>query len=155
MKVPVVLSTVHVNISQDGHLIVEVDGTPYRCEQSLGRGDLQAVLDEVTTEVGAPVRVEICEADGTTYADIATPPPVTEATPNIDLPRPVSAPGLHGHGFHPGEEVVIAYVVGAQTADASGHTSLRLPPALVGRRGSKLLLVGVTSAAVAEIEQPA
>lgn len=156
MKIPVVLSTVHVAISLDGRLSVDVDGNPHRGgELTLGRGELQAVLDEITTELDAPVRVEIREVDGTTYADIATPPPSREATPNIDLPTPAPEPGLHGHGFHPGEEVLLAYVVGAQTADATGHTALHLPPALVGRHGSKLLLVGMTSAAVAQIEQPA
>ncbi|QCX27733.1 hypothetical protein [Nocardioides jishulii] len=155
MKIPVVLSAVHVDISPDGHLTVDIDGTPHFSDQALGRGDLQSVLDAITTELGTAVRVEIREADGTTYADIATPPPATETAPKMEVPTPVSQPGLHGHGFHPGEEVVVAYVVCTQTADGAGQTSLHLPPALLGRRGSKLLLVGMTSAAVAKIDQPA
>jgi len=155
MKIPVVLSVVHVAISPDGHLTVDVDGTPHQSERAWGRGDLQSVLDAITTELGTAVRVEIREADGTSYADIATPPPATGTSPKADVPSPVTQQGLHGHGFHPGEEVVVAYVVCTQTADSTGQTALTLPPALLGRRGSKLLLVGMTSAAVAEIEQPA
>ncbi len=153
MKIPVVLSAVHVNISPDGHLTVDVDGTPHRSDQALGRGDLQPVLDAITTELGTAVRVEIREADGTTYADIATPPSATGTSREVDVPSPVTHLGLHGHGFHPGEEVVVAYVVCTQKADGAGQTSLTLPPALLGRRGAKLLLVGMTSAAVAEFEQ--
>ncbi|WP_110240166.1 hypothetical protein [Nocardioides gilvus] len=155
MKIPVVLSAVHVDIDPDGRLTVDVDGTPHQSEHVFGRGDLQSVLDAITTGLGTAVRVEIREADGATYADIATPPPATENSPKCDAPIPVSQPGLHGQGFHPGEEVVIAYVVCTQTADADGQTSLNLPPAVLRRGGPKLLLVGMTSAAVAEIEQPA
>lgn len=154
MKIPVVLSTVHVDISPDGHLHVDVDGNPHQVGRSLGRGDLPSVLDEVTTELGTAVRVEIREADGTSYADIATPPAATATSQKDDVSTLVSQPGLHGHGFHPGEEVVIAYVVCTQTADADGQTSLNLPFAVLSRRGSTLLLVGRTSASVAEIDQP-
>ena len=155
MKIPVVLSTVHVTIGADGHLDVDVDGTPHRREQALGRGDLRSVLDEVTTELGTAVRVEIREADNTTYTDFAPPPPALETSPNVDVPNPVSQPGLHGHGFLPGEEVVVAYVICTQTADAGGQTGLNLAHALLGKRGCQLLMGGRTSATVAESSQPA
>lgn len=155
MKIPVALSTVHVDIGPDGRLRLDVDGTPLHRDQALVRGDLQSLLREVTTQLGTAVRVEIREADGTTYTDIATPPLDSEASPTADVPNPVSQLGLHGHRFQPGEEVVVAYVLCTQTADADGQTTLNLPPALLGRQRAKLLLVGMTSAALAELEQPA
>ncbi|QBR91874.1 hypothetical protein [Nocardioides euryhalodurans] len=154
MKIPVVLSVVHVAIDADGVMTVDVDGVPRESEQGRTRGDLRAVIDEITSDIGAPVRVEVREADGSTYADIATPPgssapAAAESSPNSP------SPALAGSGFQPGEEVALAYVVVRQNADAEGNASLNLPPALLAAARGGLVLFGMTSRTVAPFEAPA
>jgi hypothetical protein len=154
MKIPVVLSVVHVAIDADGVLAVDLDGVPLDSEQGRTRGDLREVIDEITSDLGAPVRVEVREADGSTYADIATPPPSSAPAPAEPSPRsPRSA--LAGAGFQPGEEVALAYVVVRQNADAEGNASLNLPPALLAATRGALVLVGMTSMTVTPFEAPA
>ncbi|WP_185996256.1 hypothetical protein [Nocardioides campestrisoli] len=153
MKIPVVLSTVHVGVSEDGQLAIDVDGKPYDVGWTLARADLGAVLDRITTAVGTAVRVEIREADGTTYADIATPPSGPDTTSADDQTLSTPPSGITGHGFSPGEPVALAYVLFTETADADGLAAVNLPPALLSKRGSRLVLIGMTSAAMAEIEQ--
>ena len=48
MKIPVVLSVVHVVIDADGVMAVDADGVPRDSGQSRTRGDLRAVIDEIT-----------------------------------------------------------------------------------------------------------
>lgn len=154
MKIPVVLSTVHIDIGADGDLSVNVSGVPYAVDRRLGRAELRTVLDEITTDLGTAVRVEIRESDGTTYADIATPP---EEPRHGDGPPPaeqVPVSGLSARGFEPGEEVAIAYVVARKTADGTGRTALHLPPALACARRHGFVLLGMTSQVVAAFEQP-
>ncbi|GAA4823626.1 hypothetical protein ACFQ0K_16955 [Nocardioides caeni] len=154
MKIPVVLSVVHVAIDADGVMTVDVDGVTRDSGQCRTRGDLRAVIDEITSELGAPVRVEVREADGSTYADIATPPeaPAPEAA---EPPPNASTPALAGAGFQPGEEVALAYVVARQNADAEGNASLNLPPALLAATRGGLVLLGMSSRTVTPFEAPA
>lgn len=154
MKIPVVLSAVHVAIDADGVLAVDVDGVARDSEQRRTRCDLRAVIDEITSELGAPVRVEVREDDGSTYADIATPPDAP--APGAAEPPPTpSAPALAGAGFQPGEEVALAYVVVRQNADAEGNASLNVPPALLAATRGGLVLLGMTSRTVTPFEAPA
>jgi len=153
MKIPVVLSVVHVAIDADGVLTVDVDGVPLDSEQTRTRDHLRAVIDEITSDLGAPVRVEVREADGSTYSDIATPP--TPAPAAAEQPPTQPPPALAGAGFQPGEEVALAYVVVRQNADAEGNASLNLPPALVTATRSGLVLLGMTSRTVTPFEAPA
>lgn len=154
MKIPVVLSVVHVAIDADGVLEVDVDGTPRDAGKHRARGDLRAVIDQITADLGAPVRVEVREADGSTYADIATPPE-SPAPAAVDPPRKPQSPALAGAGFQPGEEVALAYVVVRQNADADGKASLNLPPALLAATRGGLVLLGMTSRTVTPFEAPA
>lgn len=154
MRIPVVLSTVHVEVGADGDLSVDIGGEPYAVDRRLRRAELASVLGEITTALGTAVRVEIHESDGTTYADITTPP---EEPRDRDAPEPadqVPVSGLSARGFQPGEEVAIAYVVARQTADGSGHTAVQLPPALASAHRHGFVLLGMRSQVVAAIEQP-
>jgi len=158
MKIPVVLSAVLVHIDADGVLSVALDGEPYAADRHLGRTDLGALLDEITTDLDTAVRVEIHEADGTTYADLATPP-VRQAPGDPSLVKePSPIPRLHtlaGAGFDPGEEVALAYVVTRQPADSDGHAAINLPPALLAATRGGLVMLGLTSQKVAPVEAPA
>lgn len=154
MKIPVVLSTVHVDISAEGHLLVDIDGEPYADDRQLERCELRSVLDQITTGLGTAVRVEVRESNGTTYADIVTPPE-TQAPATEDLPPPQLTPALAGAGFQPGEEVALAYVFARQPADSDGNASINLPPALVAATRGGLVLLGLTSQTVASVDAPA
>ena len=154
MKIPVVLSVVHVAIDAEGVLSVDVDGVPRDSEQGRTRGDLRAVIDEITSDLGAPVRVEVREADGSTFTDVATPRESSAAA--AAEPSPSSPPpALAGAGFQPGEEVALAYVVVRQNADSEGNASLNLPPALIAATRGGLVLLGMTSRTVTPFEAPA
>lgn len=154
MKIPVVLSVVHVVVDAEGAMHVDVYGAPRNTDRRLTRANLGSVIDEITTEIDVPVRVELIEADGTTYADIAAPP-VHPAPANQEV-TPATAPlGLAGAGFQPGEEVALAYVVARQSADAAGRASLNLPPALLAATRGGLVMLGLTSRTVAPVEAPA
>jgi hypothetical protein len=151
MKIPIVLSTVHADVSADGRLRVDVDGEPYAFDRHLGRAELRSVLDGITTDLATGVRVEVHESDGTTYADIATPP--DPSAPASEAPQPpTTTPALAGAGFRPGEEVALAYVVVRQSADSDGNASINLPPALLAATRGGLVLLGLGSQTVAPIE---
>jgi hypothetical protein len=154
MKIPVTLSTVRVDVDAGGVLTVEVDGQPYAADRNLGRVDVGALLDEITTDRDTAVRVEIYEADGTTFADIATPP--ERPAPAADEPSPIARPhALAGAGFDPGEQVALAYVVTRQPADSDGHATINLPPALLNATRGGLVMLGLTSKKIAPVEAPA
>jgi hypothetical protein len=151
MKIPVVLSTVHVDIGAGGHMLVDLDGEPYAVDRQLGRADLRSVLDEITGEIGTAVRVEVREGDGTTYSDIATPPDFS--MPASEEPAlTTTALGLTGAGFRPGEDVALAYIVARESADSGGNASINLPPALLEAARGGLVLLGLSSQTLAPIE---
>ena len=151
MKIPIVLSTVHADVSADGRLLVTVDGEPYAVDRHLGRTELRSILDRITTDLGTPVRVEVRESDGTTYSDIATPPDSPARESEEPHPR-TTTPALAGAGFRPGEEVALAYVVLRQSADSDGNASINLPPALLAAKRGGLVLLSLSSQTVAPIE---
>jgi hypothetical protein len=151
MKVPVVLTTVIFDIGTEGWLEVSVDGQPHAADRALTRDDLRSVLDEITASLGTAVRVEVHEADGTTYSDIETP--AGAAAPDATEPEAETAtPALAGAGFRPGEQVALAYVVARQEADANGNATINLPPALLSATRHGLVLLGLTSLTVAPVE---
>lgn len=158
MKIPVVLPVVHVHVDDTGALTIDIDGQPYAHDQALSRNDLRATLCAITGERECAVRVEVVESDGTTYADIATPP--DEASPRPSREPVVattsdatsSAPGVTGTGFEPGERVVLAYVLLHGVADAAGRAVVHLPPSVMASRDSAMVLLGLQSRASALVE---
>ena len=149
MRIPVVLPVVHINVATHGRLTIDIDGDPYKSAGVFTRGDVGDVLAQITTTLDSPVRVEVREADGTTYADITTPPDQPAVQPAE--PDPAKAPDATPTGFQPGEEVALAYVLTRQTVDADGVAPLRLPPALLASRREGLVMVGFTSHVIANI----
>ncbi|UMG92206.1 hypothetical protein [Nocardioides sp. TF02-7] len=154
MKIPIVLPTVRFDIDTEGRLEVSVDGQPHVEGRPLTRDDLRSVLDEITARRRTAVRVEVHEADGTTYSDIETP--AEGSAPDAMEPEPETAtPALAGAGFRPGEQVALAYVVARQEADANGNAAINLPPALLSATRQGLILLGLTSLTVAPVEAQA
>ena len=73
MRVPVVMPLVEVDVDEDGFLTVTLDREPYSADGSLSRHDLKRVLDDIAADLGTAVRVEVHEADTSTFTDIITP----------------------------------------------------------------------------------
>lgn len=151
MKIPVILTTVRFDIGDNGRLEVTVDGQPHAEDRRLFRDDLRSVLDEITASLGTAVRVDVHEADGTTYSDIETPAENRAPDAIESEPEPATS-ALAGAGFRPGEQVALAYVVARQEADADGHAAITLPPALLAATRDRLVLLGLTSLTVAPVE---
>lgn len=149
LRVPVVMPLAEVTVDAQGHLTVLLDREPYSADGALQRDDLQRVLDTIAADLGAPIRVEVHEADDSTFTDIITP---TRQVPVEAAPRThkalASAFGISGEGFTAGEQVEVCVVVARQIADADGNAQLRLPPALLTDNPS-VVLVGRTSGTVA------
>ncbi|MGP9602278.1 hypothetical protein ACT3SY_05575 [Brachybacterium sp. AOP42-E1-35] len=126
--VPVMLPHVSMSITADGAMTVAVDDALYKPEPFAPpwrREDFARVLDQLTERHRSPVRVEVREADGTTFTDIITPsarrrfqpaptpePPARQAMPELLT--------LHGEGFVPGEDVAVAIVIAHGDAAPDG-----------------------------------
>ena len=147
-RVPVVMPLVEVVVSGGGLLAVSLDREPYSADGALRREDLRRTLTEIAADLGTPIRVEVREAEGSTFTDIITPKqrhadPVPTARKVI-----ASAFGISGDGFTAGEEVEVCVVVARQLAGDDGSAQLRLPPALLASHPD-VVLVGRVSGAVA------
>ncbi|BEH01859.1 hypothetical protein brsh051_11400 [Brooklawnia propionicigenes] len=121
---PVIRLTVH----DDGTMTATVDGEPLAPPQAEGawrRGSFARIVDQVTGDRMIPARVEVREADGSTFTDIITasprqPAPV-EAPPE---PEPAEAPRLlevTGAGFVAGEDVAVCRLIRHTDATTDGR----------------------------------
>lgn len=148
VRVPVVMPLVEVTVDKKGYLTVTLDREPYSADGSLTRDDLKRVLDDIAADLGTAVRVEVHEADKSTFNDIVTPDrpklrmvkTVREATTSIGE--------VAGDGFLPNEEVAVAVVVAHQVASTDGSARLRLPPALLEAHPGLVVLMGKESGTV-------
>lgn len=145
VRVPVVMPLVAVTIDQEGLLSVLLDREPYSADGALQRDDLKQVLDDIATDLRAPIRVEVHEADGSTFTDIVTPD-----RPHPNVVRPIeqtttSMGDVTGGGFLPNEEVAVAVVVAHLVASPDGAARLRLPPALLETHPGTVVLMGQKS----------
>ncbi|QUY61129.1 hypothetical protein [Gulosibacter molinativorax] len=131
---PVVVPVVEFTISVDGVMSVTVDGAPYLPQPfapGWRRESFPAILDTLAARHRTPLRVQVREADGSTFTDIITPPrerptarPWEAPAPEVVRP-PVAAvpPVLHqvaGSGFVPGEDVAVAVIHAHSDASPDG-----------------------------------
>lgn len=154
MNTPVVMSTVHVVVGADGEVEVDIDGHSYGAGSPITRPDLRRAIDTIASDLATAVRVEVREADGSTYTDIALPPELPAPTPK-ECRSAAPTTALVGAGFQPGEEVALAYVVVKKTADSAGNASLNLPPALVAAARDGLVMLGLTTLNATRVEASA
>lgn len=165
-RVPVVLPHLVVTIrdasmTTDGgaRLSATLNGDPYPVPpgHSEGRSALGPLVEQVTTELGCPVRIEVREVDGSVFTEIVKPPPssaVVAESPASWEPADLDADGfgrleVGGSGFAPDEEVAVAVVVAHRTAGPDGCARLRLPAALLASRPGTVVLLGRASGFVA------
>lgn len=148
VRVPVVMPLVEVDVDKKGYLTVTLDREPYSADRSLTSDDLKRVLDDIAADLGTAVRVEVREADKSTFTDIVTP-----ERPKLQMVKPMrqattSISEVAGEGFLPNEEVAVAVVVAHQVASTDGTTRLRLPPALLEAHPGLVMFMGKRSGTV-------
>lgn len=143
---PVVVPVVQFTIAADGSMTVTVDGAPYLPEPfapAWRRESFPAILDTLTARHRTPLRVQVREADGSTFTDIVTPPrerpaptpweasdPAATATVT-PLPLSAAPPVLRqivGSGFVPGEDVAVAIIHAHSDASGDGTARALLTP---------------------------
>lgn len=153
---PVVVPVVEFTIDGDGSMTVTVDGVPYLPEPfapAWRRESFPTILDTLTTQYRTPLRVQVREADGSTFTDIITPPRERPAPKPWEVPTtatvtpPVSAapPVLHqvmGSGFVPGEDVAVAIIHAHSDAaqDGTARALLTVEQAAAAVTGEVILL---------------
>ncbi|MFI8633668.1 hypothetical protein ACIGEP_13840 [Microbacterium sp. NPDC077663] len=125
---------VRVDVAPDGALSVSVDGAPFTPPEELlplRRDTFGALADHLTAALNGPIRVEVREADGSTFTDILTPPRRRSrfAPPEPAFPQQASVPAaavpalieVSADGFVPGEDVALAVIVAHSDASPTGH----------------------------------
>lgn len=142
--VPVVLAQVLVTVDESGRARVRVDGIEHP-DGPVEGGQLGGVLASVAEAADGPVRVEIHEPDGTSYADILQPPRRRPAPrQEKDAGSTARGPVLRAEGFAPGETVQVAVLTTSIRADADGTVCLLAAPTKP-RRLDELILFGLAS----------
>lgn len=153
---PVVVPVVEFTIDNTGSMTVTVDGVPYLPEPfapGWRRESFPTILDTLTARHRTPLRVQVREADGSTFTDIITPPrqrpgPMPWEAPAQGAsasPLPAARPVLHqvvGSGFVPGEDVAVAIIHAHSDAaqDGSARALLTAEQAAAAVMGEVVLL---------------
>ena len=75
---------------------VTLDREPYSADGALQRDDLQRLVDGIASDLGTPVRVEVHEADGSTFTDIITPRASSSRRPSAAGPAHRRSPRRSG-----------------------------------------------------------
>lgn len=145
------MTLILLDVHQDGTVAVTVDGKPLAPDPSAGpwrRSSFGQIIDRATNERTIPARVEVREADGTTFTDIIAPRRRRPSRPQPE-PEQASLPVFHtvtGDGFVPGEDVAVAIVTGHTEASGTGTARALIDPARLGSDASggvvEVLLVG-------------
>ena len=147
LKVPVVMPLIEVMINDDGYLDIRLDREPYSPEGAVTRRELGSIVEAVANSLGAPVRVEVHESDGTTYTDIVMPDGRDSGQAAAD-----HLPEASQVDFLPDEEVSIAVILGRHQRGGDSLES-RLPPALLAAHRGNVVLLGRTSGTVRVIDE--
>lgn len=156
-SVPVSIPLVVLDVDKDGVVIVTVDGKPLDPDPAAGpwrRSSFGQIIDRATNDRTVPARVEVREADGTTFTDIIAPRRRRASRPQPE-PEPASLPVFHtvtGDGFVPGEDVAVAVVTGHTEASGTGAARALINPAQLNADASggvvEVLLFGRVSGTV-------
>lgn len=148
VRVPVVMPLVEVTVDQKGYLTITLDRESYSADGALQRDNLKHVIDKIAADLSTAVRVEVREADQSTFTDIVTPdrPKLHTVKPTRNAATAVGE--VAGDGFLPNEEIAVAVVVAHQVASTAGTARLRLPPALLEAHQGLVVLMGKKSGTV-------
>ncbi len=146
------MPVIRLDVRDDGTMSATVDGEPLAppvAEGAWRRGSFARIVDQVTAERMIPARVEVTEADGSTFTDIITAT-ARKNPPALALPEPESAADaprlleVTGDGFVPGEDIAVCRIIRHTDAAPTGtaralidlthdHLDLGCEVVLVGR----------------------
>ena len=134
-SVPVSIPLVVLDVREDGTVAVTVDGSPLHPDPFAPpwrRSSFGQIIDRATDDRTTPARVEVREADGTTFTDIIAAQRRRAPQPPPESEEPTSRPVFHaveGDGFVPGEDVAVAVVTGHTDASGTGTARALIDPA--------------------------
>ncbi len=124
---PVAIPLIRLDVHDDGTMSAAVDGellAPPPGEGAWRRSSFARIVDQVTAERMLPARVEVTEADGSTFTDIiAASARKNTPAPAPPEPAPREAPRLlevTGEGFVPGEDVAVCRIIRHTDAAPTG-----------------------------------
>lgn len=155
--VPVQLRTVILDIHPDGSMSVTIDGAPHPPPEdgSWSRASFPQIIDHASDDRAVPVRVEVHEADGTSFTELlpARPPrrPVApESAPKRkkEKPAPPALVEVTGDRFVPGEDVACCLIVSHTDAAPDGTARALLDPAQVTGADEVVLLGRISGTVV-------
>jgi len=160
-QTPIVLPLAVITVDTYGILTVTLDGAEYPPPSPTtpwSKARFADLLDTLTLDRTRTIRVEVHEADGSTFTDIIHAAP-TARTHSRDERAEVPRRARHRHtpdmievtgaGFSPGEEVTIALAYTTTTeATAAGTARATLDLGELPAEGADVILIGSTSARV-------
>lgn len=153
-SVPVTIRTVVLTIGPAGSMDVTIDGTPLppeNAEAPWSRASFPQIIDHASEDRTVPVRVEVHEADGTSFTDLlpARPrrTPAPEPEPDAKQRRHKPGPKLTevtGTGFVSGEDVACCLIAAHTDATTDGQARALLD-AKQTHGASEVVLIGRVS----------
>ena len=156
-SVPVSIPLVVLDVRKDGTVAVTVDGIrldPDPFAPPWRRASFGQIIDRATDDRTTPARVEVREADGTTFTDIIAAQRRRAPDPTPDPEKPASRPvfqTVEGDGFVPGEDIAVAVVTGHTDASGTGTARALIDPGRLGSDAAggvvEVVLVGRISGA--------
>ena len=121
------MPVIRLDVHDDGTMSATVDGEPLAppvAEGAWRRGSFARIVDQVTAERMIPARVEVTEADGSTFTDIITATARKNSPASAPPePAPADVPRLlevTGEGFVPGEDVAVCRIIRHTDAAPTG-----------------------------------
>lgn len=126
------MRTIVLDIHPDGSMHVTIDGTelPPEDEWPWSRAAFPQIIDQASEDRARPVRIEVHEADGTSFTDLLparprrTPEPDSAPEPaKPRKPKKVSPKLIEitADGFSPGEDIACCLIASHTEAAPDGH----------------------------------
>ena len=125
------MRTIVLDIHDDGSMRVTVDGTelPPEGERPWSRSAFPQIIDQASEDRTRPVRIEVHEADGTSFTDLLPARPRRTPEPDPDSePEPAAKPRkpkkvieITADGFVAGEDIACCLIVSHTEAGPDGH----------------------------------
>lgn len=127
------MRTIVLDVHPDGSMHVTIDGAPLPPENEWpwSRAEFPQIIDHASEDRARPVRIEVHEADGTSFTDLLPARPRRTPPPEPDpAPEPAAKPRKHrtgaklvevtAEGFVPGEDIACCLIASHTEAAPDG-----------------------------------
>lgn len=156
------MRTIVLDIHPDGSMHVTIDGTelPPEDEWPWSRSAFPQIIDQASEDRSRPVRIEVHEADGTSFTDLLPARPRRTPPPEPDpAPEPATKSRTHrgeaklieitADGFIPGEDIACCLIASHTEAAPDGHAralvELKQATKALQTGAGEMLLIGRVS----------